>query len=83
MTRTDALLFAARSMLEQFRPMLDSTGDIKSVRLEMSISPDGKVRAAQLLPSFQANAQANNPIEIGKFDFENNLLRVEKQEGLL
>lgn len=76
MTRTDALQWAARAMLEQFRGMLDSTSDIGSVRLEMTITPDGKVRSAQLLPSFHAHP--HQPVDLRTYDFQTKLLTIEK-----
>ncbi len=76
MNRTDALIWAAKKMLEQFRPMLDSTSDIGSVRLELKITPEGSVRSAQLFPCFESKMQ--NPTDLGRYDFDKKLLVVEK-----
>lgn len=76
MTRTDALQWAAKSMLEQFRVMLDSTSEIGSVRLEMKITPDGKVRSAQIFPCFEAHPAQY--VDVTKYDFEKKLLTVTK-----
>lgn len=69
MTRTDALLFAARKMLEQFRPMLDSTSPIRSVTLEMKVTPQNHVRSVLLSPEFESHE--DHP-KIEKYAFKEN-----------
>ena len=55
MTRTDALIYAATKMLEQFRPMLDGPTSIRSVHLDLKVTPDNRVRSAMLSPEFEAH----------------------------
>ncbi len=67
-TRTDALQYAALKMLEQFRPMLDSSAAIKGVTLDLKITPENLVRSVFLSPSFESG-----PIErphIERYEFE-------------
>lgn len=54
MTRTDMLLQAAKQVLEEFRPLLDSTADITGVRMDFKVLPTGQVRSGQLEPRFDA-----------------------------
>ena len=54
-SRCDALIFAATAMLEQFRPLLDGPSAIKSVSLDLKITPDNRVRTALLSPEFEAH----------------------------
>jgi len=63
MTRCDALIYAATRMLEQFRPMLDGTANIKSVQLDLRISPDNKVHTMNLAPSFETHPNGKPSIE--------------------
>ncbi len=62
-SRCDALIYAATRMLEQFRPMLDGPSSIKSVTLELKITPENHVRTALLSPEFEAH-----PIERPKIE---------------
>jgi hypothetical protein len=68
MTRCDALQRAAIALLEQFRPMLDSTGtQIKAVTLELRIRPDtGQVHTSALAPLFETHHVQKG---LEKFDF--------------
>ncbi len=62
-TRTDALQYAAWKMLEQFRPMLDGPSQIKSVTLDLKITPENFVRTALLSPEFEAHPIERPQIE--------------------
>ncbi len=67
MTRTDALIFAATKMLEQFRPMLDSTASIKSVQLDLKIRPDNTIHTMTLAPGFETHP--NGHPQVDKFSW--------------
>lgn len=62
-TRTDALQYAALKMLEQFRLLLDGPGNIKSVNLDLKITPENQVRTALLSPEYESH-----PIERPKIE---------------
>jgi hypothetical protein len=69
MTRCDALIEASLKMLEQFRPMLDSTGaPIRSVVLEFKITPTNHVRSVFLSPEFESHYAHRPAIE--RYSFE-------------
>ena len=63
MTRCDALKYAAAQMLERFRVLLDGPTAIKSVTLELKITPDGRVMNACLSPEFEAQPIGKPQIE--------------------
>jgi hypothetical protein len=67
MTRCDALQHAAMAMLEQFRPLLDGPSNIKSVHLDLKITPDNKVRTVLLSPEFEAHPIGRPKIERYEF----------------
>ena len=67
MTRCDALIRAAVSMLEQFRPLLDSTSPVKGVVLELKVTPTNHVRTVLLSPEFEAHY---TPPHIERYTFE-------------
>ena len=62
-SRCDALQFAAHAMLEQFRPLLDGTANIKSVQLDLRISADNKIHSVNLSPSFETHPVAHPSID--------------------
>ena len=62
-SRCDALIFAATAMLEQFRPLLDGPSTIKSVSLELKMTPDNRVRTALLSPEFEAHPIGRPSVE--------------------
>lgn len=67
MSRCDALQYAAHKMLEQFRDLLDGPKHIKSVNLDLKISPDNHVRSALLSPQFETHSNGRPVIE--RYDF--------------
>ena len=67
MNRTDALIYAATKMLEQFRPLLDSTASIKTVQLDLKIRPDNTIHTMTLSPGFETHPVEKPGIE--KFTF--------------
>ena len=54
MTRTDALIAAATAVLEQYRAILDAPGPIKSVQIDLKITPTNTVRCAMLSPAWES-----------------------------
>ena len=68
MTRTDALQLAAHEMLEKFRALLDGPASIRSVQLDLKITPDNRVRSALLSPMFE-HAPNGRPV-IERYDFD-------------
>ncbi len=66
-SRCDALQFAAHKMLEQFRTLLDGPSNIKSVQLDLKITPDNLVRSALLSPMFETHQNGRPVIE--RYDF--------------
>lgn len=68
MSRCDALQYAAQKMLEQFRPLLDGPTPIKSVQLDLKISPDNRIRSALLSPMFETHQNGRPVIERYNFD---------------
>jgi hypothetical protein len=66
-SRCDALQVAAMRILEQFRPMLDGSGNIKAVTLNLRIASDNVVRSSSLAPTFETYT-VDRP-SIAKFDF--------------
>ena len=63
LSRCDALQFAAHAMLEQFRQLLDGPSSIKSVQLDLRISPDNKVHTMHLAPSFETHPNGKPSID--------------------
>ena len=70
MTRTDALIYAATRMLEQFRTLLDGPAQIKSVHLDLKIAPDNRVRTALFSPEFETHPIGRPNIEQYRFEEE-------------
>lgn len=54
-------------MLEQFRPLLDSTSPVKGVVLELKVTPTNHVRTVLLSPEFEAHYTAP---QITRYTFE-------------
>lgn len=67
LSKTDALIMAATSMLEKFRALLDTNPSIKSVTLEFRISPDNTIHTVNLSPGFEIHKTARPAID--KYDF--------------
>lgn len=66
-SRCDALKYAAASMIEQFRELLDGPANIKGVTLDLRLTQENTVHTALLSPEFQSH-----PIErpdIKRFSF--------------
>lgn len=67
-TRCDELIEAAREILERFRPLLDSSANIKAVHLDLKIRQDNTIHTANLAPLFESHPVSKAGIE--KFDWE-------------
>ncbi len=66
-SRCDALQYAAKMMLEQFRELLDGPTHIKGVTLDLRVTAENRVHTALLSPEFEAHP--NGRPEIRRYDF--------------
>jgi hypothetical protein len=53
MTRTDVIKAAVIDMLERYRSLLDSGAPVKSIKLDVKIASDNRVRAMLLTPEIE------------------------------
>ena len=66
-SRCDALIYASRMMLEQFRDLLDGPANIKGVTLDLKVTSENRVHTALLSPEFEAHPNGRPVVK--RYDF--------------
>lgn len=67
MTRADAILTALKAAIEENRFLLDGEQHIRSVKIEIKISQDRRVRATVFNPEIESAAR---PVRVSDYQFQ-------------